>query len=50
MMKIISFSDLHLEFGKPFNVPDESSADVMILAGDIITFADFSPLEEIAQS
>lgn len=49
-MKIICFSDLHLEFGKPFNVPDESSADVMILAGDIITFADLSPLEEIVRS
>lgn len=49
-MKIICFSDLHLEFGTPFDVPDESIADVMILAGDIITFADFSPLEKIAQS
>lgn len=49
-MKIISFSDLHLEFGRPFDVPDESIADVMILAGDIITFADLSPLEEIARS
>lgn len=50
MMKIISFSDLHLEFGKLFDVPDESIADVMILAGDIITFADLSPLEKIARS
>ena len=49
-MKIISFSDLHLEFGKLFDVPDESIADVMILAGDIITFADLSPLEKIARS
>ncbi len=49
-MKIICFSDLHLEFGKPFDVPEESTADVMILAGDIITFADFSPLEEIVRS
>lgn len=48
-MKIICFSDLHLEFGKPFDAPDESTADVMILAGDIITFADFSPLEEIVR-
>ena len=50
MMKTICFSDLHLEFGKPFDTPDESTADVMILAGDIITFADLSPLEKIAQS
>lgn len=49
-MKIILYSDLHLEFGKPFDVPAESSADVMILAGDIITFADFSPLEEVVKS
>ncbi len=49
-MKIICFSDLHLEFGKPFDAPDESTADVMILSGDIITFADFSPLEEIVRS
>lgn len=49
-MKIICFSDLHLEFGKPFNTPDESTADMMILAGDIITFADFLPLEQIARS
>ena len=49
-MKIICFSDLHLEFCKLFDAPDESTADVMILAGDIITFADFSPLEEIVRS
>lgn len=49
-MKIICFSDLHLEFGKSFDVPEEDTADVMILAGDIITFADFSPLEEIVKS
>lgn len=49
-MRIIFYSDLHLEFGAPFDVPDDSAADVMVLAGDIITFADFLPLEEIVSS
>lgn len=44
-MKIITYSDLHLEFGTDFLPPAESDADVMILAGDIITFGDYSPLE-----
>ncbi len=39
-MKIISYSDLHLEFGKGFQLPPDSVADVLILAGDIITFRD----------
>jgi predicted phosphodiesterase len=44
-MKIISYSDLHLEFGTGFLPPAESDADVMILAGDIITFRDYKPLQ-----
>ncbi len=43
-MKIISYSDLHLEFGQNFQPPSDSEADVMILAGDIITFRNFKPL------
>jgi len=43
-MKIISYSDLHLEFGTDFKPPTDSDADVMILAGDIITFRDYEPL------
>lgn len=43
-MKIITYSDLHLEFGTRFRPPEDSVADVMILAGDIITFRDFNPL------
>lgn len=43
-MKIISYSDLHLEFGYNFRPPKDSDADVMILAGDIITFRNFKPL------
>ena len=34
-MKIISYSDLHLEFGSNFMPPADTDADVMILAGDI---------------
>ncbi len=43
-MKIITYSDLHLEFGTNFQPPADSNADLMILAGDIITFRDFEPL------
>ncbi|MEZ5690472.1 MAG: metallophosphoesterase [Rickettsiales bacterium] len=45
-MKIITYSDLHLEFGTDFLPPTDSDADVMILAGDIITFRDYAPLEK----
>jgi len=43
-MKIITYSDLHLEFGTDFLPPPDSGADLMILAGDIITFKDYRPL------
>lgn len=43
-MKIISYSDMHLEFGYNFRPPKDSDADLMILAGDIITFRNFKPL------
>jgi|TARA_B100000508_G_scaffold140559_1_gene142051 predicted phosphodiesterase len=49
-MKIICFSDLHLEFEEPFTPPAEDIADVMILAGDIITFSDFTPFEQIVKA
>lgn len=45
-MKIITYSDLHLEFGTDFLPPADSDADVMILAGDIITFRDYAPLDK----
>lgn len=44
-MKIITFSDLHLEFGTDFMPPKDSDADLMILAGDICLFNDISPME-----
>lgn len=43
-MKIISYSDMHLEFGRNFQPPADTDADVMILAGDMITFRNFEPL------
>ncbi len=46
-MKIISYSDLHLEFGKKFCLPDPSTTDLMVLAGDIITFRDYEPLDQL---
>lgn len=44
-MRIISFSDLHLEFGSDILPPPDSEADVMVLAGDVITLKTYSPLE-----
>lgn len=49
-MKIISYSDLHLEFGTNLQPPADTDADVMILAGDIITFKDFMPLDWFLRS
>jgi len=43
-MKIVTFSDLHLEFGTDFKPSKNGNADVMILAGNIITFRDYEPL------
>lgn len=43
-MKIISYSDMHLEFGRNFQPPADVDADLMILAGDMITFRNFEPL------
>ena len=43
-MKLITYSDLHLEFGTGFRLPLDSEADLLILAGDIITFHDFARL------
>ncbi len=48
-MKIISYSDLHLEFGTDFRPPTNSDADLMILAGDIITCKDYTPLSRFLQ-
>lgn len=49
-MRIITFSDLHLEFGIDFKPPKDSAADLMVLAGDIITFRDYEPLSRFLKN
>jgi len=44
-MKIITYSDLHLEFKSGWTMPKDIDADLMILAGDIITFRNYNPLD-----
>jgi hypothetical protein len=44
-MKIITYSDLHLEFGAGWSLPDDLQGDVMILAGDMITLKYHAPLD-----
>ena len=48
-MKIITYSDLHLEFGTDFIPPSDSCVDLMILAGDIIVFKNHRPLSHFLQ-
>jgi hypothetical protein len=43
-MKILTYSDLHLEFGGTLTPAPEDAGDLMVLAGDIITFRDYEPL------
>ncbi len=44
MPKIIYYSDLHLELGKPFILPNDVEGDILILAGDIVNFEYHTPL------
>ncbi len=48
-MRILIYSDLHLEFGSGWSLPPEVDGDLMILAGDIITLPDYEPLGQILQ-
>jgi Icc-related predicted phosphoesterase len=48
-IRIITYSDLHLEFGPVRTFRPDASADVMVLAGDIITLKDFDPLDRLLQ-
>ena len=43
-MKIISFSDIHLEYPKDLTAPHAPDADLMILSGDILNMNDPAPL------
>ena len=47
IMRIITYSDLHLEFGSGWMLPPDVNGDVMILAGDIVTLRDYEPLDKI---
>lgn len=49
MPEIVTYSDLHLEFGHGWNLPNELSGDVLILAGDIISFQDLTPLKALLE-
>jgi predicted phosphodiesterase len=49
-MKIITYSDLHLEFGSGWRLPPQADGDVMVLAGDIITLRDYRPLDRLLQA
>src|SRR5260370_22736970 len=46
-MRIITYSDLHLEFGSGWMLPPDANGDGMILAGDIITIRDYDPLDQL---
>lgn len=47
--KIITFSDLHLEFKEDFKPPLDSDADIMVLAGDIVTFDKIDRLQRFLE-
>jgi predicted phosphodiesterase len=49
-LKILTYSDLHLEFGSGWGLPIEVEGDLLILAGDIVTFKDYRPLEQLLRS
>lgn len=42
-MKIICYSDIHLEIEKGLTAPADTDADIMILAGDILNMCDPAP-------
>jgi Icc-related predicted phosphoesterase len=46
-MKIISYSDLHLEFGTEWLPSRDIDGDIMILAGDITTFGNYSSIDRL---
>ncbi|MEO5995874.1 MAG: metallophosphoesterase [Chitinophagaceae bacterium] len=49
-MKIISYSDLHFEFGSTWLPPVDIESDLMILSGDIITFRNYRPLSRLLKN
>ena len=45
-MKILTYSDIHLEFAHGWTPPAEIDGDILILAGDIVSFKDYNPLSK----
>lgn len=48
-MRILTYSDLHLEFKSGWRMPQEADGDLLILAGDIITLQDYGPLDRLLE-
>jgi predicted phosphodiesterase len=46
-MKLLIYSDLHLEFSHGWALPRGIDGDVLVLAGDIITFKNYEPFKEL---
>jgi len=46
-MKLLIYSDLHLEFSHGWTLPQGIDGDVLILAGDIVTFKNYEPFKEL---
>ena len=46
-MKIISYSDVHLEFGSNWKPARNVEGDLMILAGDIISLKSYKPINRV---
>ena len=46
-MKLLLYSDLHLEFSHGWVLPQNVNGDVLILTGDIITFKNYEPFKEL---
>jgi predicted phosphodiesterase len=44
-MKILTYSDIHLEFDQNWRPPEDTQGDVMLLAGDMLTFNKYKPLK-----
>ncbi len=49
-MKIISYSDIHLEFPKGLAVPEGADADLMILSGDVVNMRKPDPLAHFLEA
>ena len=45
-MRILTYSDLHLEFGAPWTPPAEDAGDVLVLAGDVVA-GSIAPLIDV---